>query len=257
MGEKEKMKKQFLTYEESKKSIQKFHLINNKEWRIFTKSENFPQNIPTNPDKIYKNNGWISWGDFLDTGRISNSSKIFKSFDEAKKIVNQKNLKNNLEWRKFTLSKQFPSGIPATPDQVYKNKGWTSWEDWLGIRTDPRKITFINYKNAKRKLRKFKISNSKEWQKFAKSGKKPEDVPADAARYYKNKGWISWGDFLSTNNIANQNKKYRSFNEAKKFVRSLGLKNQKEWRDYCNSGQKPEDIPTSPEKVYSEWKNEK
>ena len=79
------MKKVFLTYEESKKNIQKFHLISNKEWRIFAKSKQFPKQIPTNPDKIYKNNGWTNWGEFLSTNRISNSSKIFKPFHEAKK----------------------------------------------------------------------------------------------------------------------------------------------------------------------------
>ena len=245
------MKKEFLTYEESKKSIQKFHLTSNKEWRIFAKSKQFPKQIPTNPDKIYKNNGWTNWGEFLNTNRISNSSKVFKPFHEAKKIIHQKNLKNNSECRKFTQSKQFPSEIPANPDQVYKNKGWSNWEDWLGTKADPRKITFKDYEDARSILRKFKISNSKEWQKFAKSDKKTNDVPADAARYYKNKGWISWGDFLSTGRIANQNKKYLSCSEAKKFVHSLGLKNQQEWRDYCNSGKKPDNIPTSPEKVYS------
>lgn len=25
-----------------------------------------------------------------------------------------------------------PNNIPANPSQVYKDKGWTSWGDWLG-----------------------------------------------------------------------------------------------------------------------------
>jgi hypothetical protein len=34
------------------------------------------------------------------------------------------------------------------------------------------------------------------------------------------------------------------------------FKNQKEWRDYCKSGQKPEDIPSNPDKTYKQegWK---
>ena len=40
-------------------------------------------------------------------------------------------------------------------------------------------------------------------------------------------------------------------NDARKFVRSLGIKNQKEWRDYCNSGNKPDNIPTNPWEYYS------
>ena len=48
-------------------------------------------------------------------------------------------------------------------------------------------------------------------------------------------------------------KKFRSFNECRKFVRTLGLKNEKEWREYCKSDRKPPDIPLS---VYTVYKNE-
>jgi hypothetical protein len=35
----------------------------------------------------------------------------------------------------------------------------------------------------------------------------------------------------------------------------LGLKSAAEWREYCKSGQKPDDIPDTPERVYGhKWK---
>jgi hypothetical protein len=49
--------------------------------------------------------------------------------------------------------------------------------------------------------------------------------------------------------------KYLPFNEAKSLVQKLGLKNYREWYEYCKSGKKREDIPTNPMKVYrKEWK---
>ena len=49
-----------------------------------------------------------------------------------------------------------------------------------------------------------------------------------------------------------QRKPYR---EARAFVRSLGLKTNAEWSEYCRSGQKPDDIPATPERVYSKkWR---
>ena len=45
-------------------------------------------------------------------------------------------------------------------------------------------------------------------------------------------------------------KKFRDFESARKFVRSLGLKNQKEWKEYCKSGNKPDDIPSHSERTY-------
>jgi len=43
---------------------------------------------------------------------------------------------------------------------------------------------------------------------------------------------------------------FRSFEEARAFVRTLGLKNQQEWEAYSRSGDKPADIPSTPERVY-------
>lgn len=46
-------------------------------------------------------------------------------------------------------------------------------------------------------------------------------------------------------------KNYRQFNEARDYVHALGLKKEKlDWRDYCKSGLKPQDIPSYPNKVY-------
>ena len=50
-------------------------------------------------------------------------------------------------------------------------------------------------------------------------------------------------------------KKFLSFKEARKFARSLKLKNVDEWIEYRRSGKKPDDIPGSPSYTYSkEWK---
>ena len=49
-------------------------------------------------------------------------------------------------------------------------------------------------------------------------------------------------------------KKILPFEEAREFVRSLGLNGIKEWTEYCKSGNKPDDIPSAPWNVYKEWK---
>jgi hypothetical protein len=45
-------------------------------------------------------------------------------------------------------------------------------------------------------------------------------------------------------------KKWRSFEEARKYACSLGLKSQKRWFNHCKSGKKPDDIPDTPYRVY-------
>ena len=49
-------------------------------------------------------------------------------------------------------------------------------------------------------------------------------------------------------------KKFRDFESAREFARSLNLKRQKEWLEYCKSGNKPDDIPSAPWNTYKEWK---
>ena len=41
-------------------------------------------------------------------------------------------------------------------------------------------------------------------------------------------------------------KQFREFQSARDFAQLLGLKNRKEWDDYCKSGNKPSDIPANP-----------
>jgi len=51
-------------------------------------------------------------------------------------------------------------------------------------------------------------------------------------------------------------KEYKSFEEARDFVHKLKLKSGEEWKNYCKSGQKPEDIPAYPNQTYKQvgWK---
>jgi len=69
------------------------------------------------------------------------------------------------------------------------------------------------------------------------------------------KEWKGWGDFLGTGTVAPKDMQFRSFDKARKFAQSLGLKSQKEWFAYCKTNKKPSDIPQSPNGTYKkEWK---
>jgi hypothetical protein len=109
------------------------------------------------------------------------------------------------------------------------------------------------YKESREFVRGLNLNNTKEWYEFCKSGNKPDDIPSNPHNTYKNK-WEGYGNWLGTGTVANQDKAYRPYKEAREFVRSLGLKGYDEWEKYCKSGDKPDDIPASPWVVYKEWK---
>ena len=48
--------------------------------------------------------------------------------------------------------------------------------------------------------------------------------------------------FFSLEKNSNSPISYRPFRNAIRFARRLGLKNEKEWREYCKSGKKPKEI---------------
>ena len=52
-------------------------------------------------------------------------------------------------------------------------------------------------------------------------------------------------------------KAWRPFDEARVFVRSLNLRGQEEWEEYRKSGERPDDIPSHPDRTYKNdgWKD--
>jgi hypothetical protein len=95
------------------------------------------------------------------------------------------------------------------------------------------------------------LKSGAEWRAYGKSGKKPDDIPANPNQVYAKDGWSGTGDWLGTGTIASYLRQYRSFDDARAFVRGLGLKSLSEWRDYCPSGRKPNDIPSAPDRIYA------
>ena len=58
--------------------------------------------------------------------------KIFVGYDEAKSYAQKIGISSSSKWRNFLKSGKRPPNIPSKPDKTYKNKGWTSWQDFLG-----------------------------------------------------------------------------------------------------------------------------
>jgi 3-mercaptopyruvate sulfurtransferase SseA len=250
-GMEQEMRK-FRNFKSARKFVRSLGLKNYKEWLEYCKSGNKPDNIPANLDTFYKNKGWTAWGDFLGTGTVANKDKTYRPFAEAREFTRELNLKTQKEWFEYCKSGNKPKDIPGNANTTYK-KEWTAWGDFLGTgRIATQNKVYRSYKDAREFVQKLGLKNTKEWMAYCKSGNKPDDIPSTPQNTYKNSGWISVGDFLGTGNVASQNRTHRPFKEAREFVISLGLKNSKEWFEYCKSGNKPDDIPATPWDVYKE-----
>ena len=242
--------RRYKTFEEARKRVHNLNLGSLSNWLEFCKSGNKPQDIPSNPAQVYSND-WISYGDWLGTGRIADKYRKYRKFEEARWFIQTLGLKGVTGWKNFSDSGKKPEDIPAKPYRTYK-KNWISWGDWLGTGNIAFKNrTYKTFPEAKEYVHHLSLKNYKEWKKYCGTGAKPKDIPNNPDHSYRTQ-WIGWGDWLGTGNIAFKDRVYRNFEEARYFVRQQKLKNYTEWKNYCRSNNKPDDIPNSPDQVYDE-----
>lgn len=252
-------KKQYCSFGESKKFAHSLNLKTIIDWKKITKTKNFPLDIPKIPDVHYnKKKLWVSWSDFLGTEIISNQNRKFSSFDKAKKFARSLKLNTGQEWRIYCKSGNKPHGIPSNPARTYR-KEWKGMGDFLGTGTiAPQNKEFWSYEKTSKYLVKHQINTRTKFRISAKGNLLPKEIPRNPERHYKKQNrWTSYGNFFGTGEIASYNKKFKKFEDTRKFVQSLNLNGWKEWNEYCQSGKKPTDIPSSPNKQYKNdgWKN--
>ena len=233
----------FRAFPEARLFVRGLQLKSVAEWRAYRGSGQEPEDIPANPHAAYKHAGWVGYGDWLGTGR----TRHFRGFPEARLFVRGLQLKSVAEWRTYCASGHKPPDIPSAPDAAYEGDGWAGFPDWLGA---GHARTHRVFQEARRYVRALALQSVSEWKQYCNSGKKPNDIPSQPDRVYKNDGWSSYGDWLGTGKVNVRQVIWRPFQEAREFVRGLGLKSQLEWAGYCKSGRRPPDIPTNPNVVY-------
>ena len=111
----------------------------------------------------------------------------------------------------------------------------------------------LSFEEARKYIHSLGIKSVREWVLLKESGNLPSNIPYAPRCVYKNE-WISWGDWFGSGKIADQYKKYRKFDDARQFARTLSFKQRKEWIDFCKSGKCPKDIPWQPWHTYkNDW----
>ena len=93
--------------------------------------------IPTAPDSVYAEDGWVNYGDWLGTGNTKGRVVTPRAFSAARDFARSLGLSKPGEWRLFVSGKLpnlplRPRDIPTEPRKTYADKGWAGWDDWLG-----------------------------------------------------------------------------------------------------------------------------
>ncbi len=247
----------YMSFEEARNFARTIGLKSYAEWRKYCKAKEKPLDIPSNPYDVYKEDGWLSWGDWLGTDVIATKYIEFVSFNEAREYARSLRLKNVNEWWRLTKINR-PSNIPSTPQLAYENNGWNGWDDFLGLKNyRGAKINWIPFEEARAIIRNLGLKNATEWHEYSRTDKLDKRIPRAPAVAYRNIGWKGLGDWIGTDRIADQFKEYLSFEEARKFMTANGIKNYDQWVEFRNKNN-IQNIPFKLERTYSaDWKGTK
>jgi hypothetical protein len=253
---------EFLPFDEAKNIIKEYQIKSEKDWLKWVKNklsdiDPKPENIPSLPQIYYKSQ-WTNWEDWLG---LAETNAEYLPFEEARAFIRSLNLENRDEWIRYyqgkLKDKSKPKNIPWNPQTVYE-KEFISFDDWIGSQ-------WREFNEAREFVRSLNLNGQIEWRLYCKGElegyePKPLDIPANPQSVYGEDLWINTADWLGTNHLRrgpNQTVEdvYFPYEEARKFVHSLGLSDFEEWKEYIedkfeNLPQRPINIPKSPYFVY-------
>jgi len=197
----------FLPFAEAREYVRRLGLRNNAEWLAWRKTSR-PDFIPSNPNVCYRNTGWQSMADWLglsleEQAAILRERKAkrnakrsnFLPFAEAREYVRRLGLRTRAQWFAWRKTSR-PDFIPSCPNVCYRNTGWQSMADWLGLSLEeqaPReKPNYLPFAEAREYVRRLGL---RKWYIYSKT-KRPKFIPRDPSRTYFHEGWVSMADWL-------------------------------------------------------------
>ena len=246
-----------LTYDITFDELCKWRLDNvpnsvntHKKWKLYIK-QNSIKKIPINPNKVYKNRGWVSWSSFLNTE--NHSPKYYRdnniSFDEFKKWIIDMDIKTSDQFKELSRTSEFPKNIPKSPHLFYKDSGWTYWCDIVSGGKYLKGV-YWDYEKCKKYIKdNFGSINVSEFRDLTKKRILPPEIPKKPERVFDN---FNYSLFLS-----NKNRRYKKFYLTYTECREIAIKNKinsrNNWVKYVKTSNN-DLIPTNPDYVYkSEW----
>jgi len=201
------------SYKDAEKAVRRLNIKSMKEYKV---RRNEDPKLPSSPSECYKNKGWIDSSNFLNIKKTI----FYETYKEAQKASQKLGILTETSYRK--LYKKDPK-LTSTPNILYKTKGWKNWSSFLDT---GREDIYRTYSEAKIAVQQLGVKSAAEY-KIDKAYKKDPRLPSSPSSKYKNKGWISFYDFLGTKSPI----KYATYKEAKRAAQKLKITSRKEYQN--------------------------
>lgn len=111
----------FLTYHEACDLMSKLDIKTVKDFRDYIHSGLANERVPKRPDHVYSEQ-WNGWASFLPSR--------FVSYDEAKRLLMDFQLRSEGDFRELGVLGKRPEGVPSHP-ATYYNGDWKGWGHFL------------------------------------------------------------------------------------------------------------------------------
>jgi hypothetical protein len=210
LGQKRGRRHRFRPFVDARAFSRSLGLKSTAEWRSWSRGARpdlppRPEDIPACPNVTYHALGWQGFGDWLGTGNKAKRNRPRMPFEEARRLARSLRFNSVNDWTKWWRSRRRgeSSGcldLPSHPDRAYRDEGWIDWADFLG--TKHRKGCFREFKEARRFARGLGLASGADWFAFCRGEfeglERPIDIPVSPAYVYRNRGWISFRDWLGT-----------------------------------------------------------
>lgn len=240
---------EYRSFTEARKFARQFAkkngITSQKLWAKAWREGRLPPDIPADPRLVYRDQGWISSGDFLGTGSLHPSQYNFLPFEEARKIVRAAKLASAQEYRRVHAKKFKPLRIPSNPQKTYADTGWRGWGDFLGNKNRHRG-NWLSFAETKKLVVGLGIKNQTDYHAARRDGRLPENVRSRPEDFDEFNGWA---DFLGKPPKLSR-EEMASYAEAAQWARGIGIGSAKQWREYFKNNNTPNNIPKVPDRYY-------
>lgn len=169
----------FYRYDKAREIVRGLGIKTRQEYINYIASDTRDMKLPSSPESKYKKQGWAGWVDFLG------KQKYF-TYSEARAWFKKHKVINRFVWQQMAQSGKVDPRIPTNPRSVYKSK-FKGFCHYLGFNEKT-----LAYEDFIAILKEKKITEINDYVQWAKSDKKPCNVPSRPDITYKKK----WKEIL-------------------------------------------------------------
>jgi hypothetical protein len=193
----------WMNFHKARQIVREYGFEYEEEWQLyvagkFPEREVLPDNIPVNPDQVYRHIGWKDWKDWL----VQPDKQInYTGFYKTREFVRSFRIPDKGLWRDFlndmvALIEEYKMVLPVRPHLEYRESGWISWEDWLGS-----DINYHDFVSTRKFVHSLKLQTKKAWVDYCQGRltnkpRKTDSVFTYPEIAYRDEGWMGWEDWL-------------------------------------------------------------